>query len=152
MPSTAHDREAVVREHEVTLLHPNAVPKHLLAPLSTRILLRSFEKVHGERELKVVRESFLTSVVDQGEVFFYAGSEPVWRATTVAVSRVAGIQNVFNRQSRGDVWPVLRITGRLADDSFFDLDFEVFHLVDGELEHVRDLDGEVVWWVEATDQ
>lgn len=151
MATSAHDEEAVAREAEILALHPGAEPKHLRAPLSTRIVLRSLAKAHGERELAVVGDSYVTAVVDAGSVEFYAGAGPVWKTASIETSRIAGVEEL--RQSvnleRG---PEIRITGRLSDDGLFDLDFGVYDLVDGELVRTQALDADLTWWVDATGQ
>ncbi|ROQ40073.1 hypothetical protein EDF46_1710 [Frondihabitans sp. PhB188] len=152
MATTAHDHEALARQAEVAELHPTAEPKHLLAPLATRIVLRSLEAVHGDRELAIVGESFLTAVVDGGRVLFYAGCDPVWKAASIDVSRIAGVENTVNDVGSGEFLPHLRLTGRLTTGSLYDLDFEVLHVKDGELRRDLHIDDELTWWVEATEQ
>jgi hypothetical protein len=150
MPSAAHDKEAVTRDQEVAQLHPDAERRHLRATLPARVVLRSVERDEHEREMKLVGDSYLTAVVADGHVEFYAGADPVWQAASIENARIVGVETSHEFEDfPPGVFPMLRL--KLSEPGIepLDIDLEVFTFDGTELKQSRDIQDDVAWWKSA---
>lgn len=131
-------------------LHPDVERRHLRATLPARVVLRDVEKHEGEREMKLLGESHVTAVVADGNVEFYAGSDPVWHAGSLATSRIVGVETGHEFDyTPPRINPTLRL--KLAEEGAtpLDLDLEVFTFDGTELHQSTDIDADVAWWTAA---
>ena len=144
---SSHDEEAKVRDAEVARLHPDAERRHLRATLPARVVLRDVEKHENDRELKLVGESYLTAVVVDGKIEFYAGSDPVWNAGTIETSRIVGIETGHEFDyTPPRINPTLQL--KLAEEGTtpLDIDLEVFTFDGSELHQSTDIEADLAWW------
>jgi hypothetical protein len=148
MPSKSHDEEAKVRDEEVSKLHPNSERRHIRATLPARVVIRSVEREADERELKILGESYLTAVVADDHIEFYAGSSPVWHAASIDTSRIVEVDTSHELESAPPgVWPMLRL--KMSEDGMerpLDIDLEVFTFDGDELVRTEDIRPDVAWW------
>lgn len=150
MASDTHNVEAQARDTEVAALHPDAERRHVRATLPARVVLRDVEKQEDDRELKLVGESYLTVVVVDGSIEFYAGSDPVWNAGTIETSRIVGVESGHEFDyTPPRVNPTLRL--QLAEEGTtpLDIDLEVFTFDDSELHQTTDIEADLAWWRSA---
>ncbi|RKR73770.1 hypothetical protein [Frondihabitans australicus] len=141
MPTKAHDEEAIARDAEVADMHPGVERHHVRATFPARIVLRAVEKEEtGHRELPVVGESYLTAVVVDGSLIFYAGVAPTWRVASIETSRVTGITTATEPVIEPEVFaPLLRITLAEPGADDLDLDLELWDFDGVALHRVLDI-------------
>jgi hypothetical protein len=150
MPSAEHNNEAAARDQEVAALRPDSERRHLRATLPARLVLRSEERDAHARELKIVGESFLTAVVADGNVEFYADAAPVWLAASIASSRIVGVSTSHEFEDRHPgIFPMLRLTVSEEGIKPLDMDFEVFTFDGAELHQSKEIDADIAWWKAA---
>lgn len=149
MPSTTHNEEATTRDAEVSRLHPGAQRQHLRATLPAKVVLRDIESHDGEGKIGLVSADYLTAVVVDGSIEFYAGTDPVRRAGSLPASRVVEITEGHELEaSRPGVWPLLRLTISEGDTTL-DIDLEVFRFAEGELLRETEVGPDIAWWKSA---
>lgn len=148
--SATHDEEAKVRDAEVARLHPDLERRHLRATLPARVVLRDIEKHEGGREIKLLGESYVIAVVNDGAVQFYAGSDPVFDAGSIDITRIVDVET----GSEFDYTPPrLNPTVRLKiqeGTTTLDVDLEVFTFNGTELHQSTEIDADLAWWKSAT--
>lgn len=148
--SATHDEEATARDAEVARLHPDAERRHLRATLPARVVLRDVEKNENDREMKLVGESYITAVVVDGSIQFYAGANPTWNAGAIETSRIVAIES---GKEFDYTPPRLNPTLRLKiteGTTTLDVDLEVFTFDGTALQQSTDIDSDLAWWKAAT--
>ena len=148
--SAAHDDEATARDREVDGLHPGKDRRHVRATLAGRVVLRDVEKSEHEPEIGLLQATYLTAVVTDGEVRFYAGSDPVKNAGSIKTSRIVDVQigHEFDYVPPR-LNPTLQLKLSEPGTGPLDLELEIFTLDESTLRQSSNIDEDVKWWKAA---
>jgi len=149
--SASHDEEATARDSEVKELHPGKDRRHLRATLAGRVVLRDIERNEQEPEINLLTASYLTAVVADGEILFYAGSNPVHIAGTIKTSRVVDVEigHEFD-YTPPRLNPTLQLKLSEPGTDPLDLELESFTLDGSKLHQSSNIDEDATWWKAAT--
>lgn len=150
MPSNEHDHAAAARDAHLAELHPDAERKHVRATLPGRIVLRYVERTEGEPETDLLTATYLTAVVVDGAVEFWAGADPVRRAASVPTTEIVEVDSSHEVDyTPPRINPTIQL--RVSDDGGdpLDLELEAFTFDGTELRQVTDIEPELTWWRSA---